>query len=185
RRPLSLPPPRLGAPHRHCPIAERPLARRRCPVPERPIVVAPSPSATSPSPSAPSSSPPVTVAPSSSAQSWSPPSPMAWESIHSKVQAGRDVVACLNEAVERKGLNMRVIALVNDTVATLAGARYWDDDVMVAVILGTGTNACYIEHTDVIPKLQGPKPSSGRMVVEEHANNDADGDDLETHLADD
>ncbi|MQM14660.1 hypothetical protein Taro_047594, partial [Colocasia esculenta] len=54
---------------------------------------------------------------------------------------------------------------VNDTVATLAEARYWDDDVMIAVILGTGTNACYIEHTDVIPKLQGPKPSSGRMII--------------------
>ncbi|MQL76421.1 hypothetical protein Taro_008806 [Colocasia esculenta] len=80
--------------------------------------------------------------------------------------AGRDVVACLNEAMERQGLNMHVTALVNDTVATLAGARYWDDDVMVAVILGTGTNACYIEHTDVIPKLQGPKPSSGRMVLQ-------------------
>ncbi|MQL94983.1 hypothetical protein Taro_027646 [Colocasia esculenta] len=65
---------------------------------------------------------------------------MAWESIHSKVQ-------------------------VNDTVATLVGARYWDDDVMVAVILGTGTNACYTEHTYVIPKLQGPKPSSGRMII--------------------
>ncbi|MQL82396.1 hypothetical protein Taro_014871 [Colocasia esculenta] len=78
---------------------------------------------------------------------------------------GRDVVACLNEAMERQGLNMRVTTLVNDTVATLAGARYWDDDVMIAVILGTGTNACYIEHTDVIPKLQGPKPSSGRMII--------------------
>jgi len=49
-------------------------------------------------------------------------------------------------------------------VGTLAGARYWDDDVMVAVILGTGTNACYVERTDCIPKLQGPKSSSGRTV---------------------
>lgn len=53
---------------------------------------------------------------------------------------------------------------VNDTVGTLAGARYWDDDVMVAVILGTGTNACYVERTDVIPKLQGQMSSSGRTV---------------------
>lgn len=46
---------------------------------------------------------------------------------------------------------------MNDTVGTLAGARYWDDDVMVAVILGTGTNACYVERMDAIPKakLQG------------------------------
>lgn len=53
---------------------------------------------------------------------------------------------------------------VNDTVGTLAGARYWDDDVMVAVILGTGTNACYVECVDTIPKLQRHNSSSGRTV---------------------
>ncbi|XP_078439797.1 hexokinase 3 [Wolffia australiana] len=79
--------------------------------------------------------------------------------------AGRDVVACLNEAMDRQGLDMRVSALVNDTVATLAGARYWDENVMVAVILGTGTNACYIERANAIPKLQGLNPSSGEMVI--------------------
>ncbi|KAK9136459.1 hypothetical protein Syun_015789 [Stephania yunnanensis] len=80
-------------------------------------------------------------------------------------EAGRDVVACLNEAMERQGLDMRVSALVNDTVGTLAGARYWDDDVMIAVILGTGTNACYVERTDAIPKLNGHASSSGRTII--------------------
>ncbi|XP_043715083.1 hexokinase-2, chloroplastic-like [Telopea speciosissima] len=79
--------------------------------------------------------------------------------------AGKDVVACLNEAMERQQLDMHVSALVNDTVGTLAGARYWDDDVMVAVILGTGTNACYVEHMDAIPKLQGQRPSYGRTII--------------------
>ncbi|KAI3844848.1 hypothetical protein MKW92_048528 [Papaver armeniacum] len=67
---------------------------------------------------------------------------------------GEDVVACLVEAMKEQGLDMfSVTALVNDTVGTLAGARYRDGDVKVAVILGTGTNACYIERTDAIPKL--------------------------------
>ncbi|XP_050214219.1 hexokinase-2, chloroplastic [Mercurialis annua] len=79
--------------------------------------------------------------------------------------AGRDVVACLNEAMERLKLDMSVSALVNDTVGTLAGARYWDDDVMVAVILGTGTNACYVERVDAIPKLHGQKSLSGSTIV--------------------
>lgn len=35
---------------------------------------------------------------------------------------------------------------------------------MVAVILGTGTNACYVERVDAIPKLQGQVSSSGRTV---------------------
>ncbi|KAJ1382572.1 Hexokinase, binding site [Sesbania bispinosa] len=79
--------------------------------------------------------------------------------------AGRDVVACLNEAMERQGLDMRVSALVNDTVGTLAGAEYWDNDVMVAVILGTGTNACYVEQISAIPKLNGHVSSSGKMII--------------------
>ncbi|RDY13008.1 Hexokinase-2, chloroplastic, partial [Mucuna pruriens] len=79
--------------------------------------------------------------------------------------AGRDVVACLNEAMERQGLDMRVSALVNDTVGTLAGAEYWDNDVMVAVILGTGTNACYVEQISAIPNLQGHVSSSGKMII--------------------
>jgi hexokinase len=79
--------------------------------------------------------------------------------------AGRDVVACLNEAMERLGVNMQVSSLVNDTVATLAGARYCDDDVMVAVILGTGTNACYVERVDAIPKLDDKKSKSGNTIV--------------------
>lgn len=57
---------------------------------------------------------------------------------------------------------------VNDAVGTLAGARYWDDDVMVAVILGTGTNACYIERMDAIPKLKGLTTGSGKTVCQRY-----------------
>eukprot|EP01018_Ginkgo_biloba_P002149 Gb_15682 [translate_table: standard] len=78
---------------------------------------------------------------------------------------GKDVVIALNEAMERQNLDMRVSALVNDTVGTLAGGRYWEEDVMVAVILGTGTNACYVERADAIPKWQGLIPKSGEMVI--------------------
>lgn len=53
---------------------------------------------------------------------------------------------------------------MNDAVGALAGARYWDADVMVAVILGTGTNASYVELVDAIPKLQTPKSASGTTV---------------------
>ncbi|CAH2035936.1 unnamed protein product [Thlaspi arvense] len=77
---------------------------------------------------------------------------------------GKNVVACLNKAMEAHRLDMRVSALVNDGVGTLAGARYWDEDVMVGVILGTGTNACYVEQKNAIPKLQS-KFSSGTTII--------------------
>ncbi|XP_024006653.1 hexokinase-like 1 protein isoform X2 [Eutrema salsugineum] len=83
---------------------------------------------------------------------------------HVSGMEGKNVVACLNEAMEAHGLDMRVSALVNDGVGTLAGARYWDEDVMVGVILGTGTNACYVEQKSAIPKLQN-KSSSGTTVI--------------------
>uniref|UniRef100_A0A452ZL29 Phosphotransferase n=2 Tax=Aegilops tauschii subsp. strangulata TaxID=200361 RepID=A0A452ZL29_AEGTS len=78
---------------------------------------------------------------------------------------GEDVVAELSKAMERQGLDMKVSALVNDTVGTLAGGRYMDNDVVAAIILGTGTNAAYVEHANAIPKWTGLLPKSGNMVI--------------------
>ncbi|KAI3443716.1 hypothetical protein Pfo_000381 [Paulownia fortunei] len=78
---------------------------------------------------------------------------------------GEDVVGELTKAMERVGLDMRVAALVNDTVGTLAGGRYDNPDVVAAVILGTGTNAAYVEQAHAIPKWQGLLPKTGEMVV--------------------
>ncbi|KAL6563277.1 hexokinase A [Orobanche hederae] len=79
--------------------------------------------------------------------------------------AGQDVVRELTKALERKGVDMRVAALVNDTIGTLAGGRYTNSDVELAVILGTGTNAAYVERAQAIPKWHGPFPKSGEMVI--------------------
>ncbi|XP_009606563.1 hexokinase-1 [Nicotiana tomentosiformis] len=78
---------------------------------------------------------------------------------------GQDVVGELAKAMKRKGVDMRVSALVNDTVGTLAGGKYTHNDVAVAVILGTGTNAAYVERVQAIPKWHGPVPKSGEMVI--------------------
>ncbi|KAF5743004.1 hexokinase [Tripterygium wilfordii] len=78
---------------------------------------------------------------------------------------GQDIVGELTRAMERKGLDMRVTALVNDTIGTLAGGRYYNNDVIAAVILGTGTNAAYVERAHAIPKWHGLLPKSGDMVI--------------------
>ncbi|KAL4339576.1 hypothetical protein GQ457_08G000450 [Hibiscus cannabinus] len=78
---------------------------------------------------------------------------------------GQDVVGELTKAMERVGLDMRVTALVNDTIGTLAGGRYYNPDVVAAVILGTGTNAAYVERAHAIPKWHGLLPKSGDMVI--------------------
>jgi hexokinase len=59
---------------------------------------------------------------------------------------GRDVVALLEDALAREGLGaIRVRALANDTVGTLAAGAYADPSCDTGVIIGTGTNACYVE----------------------------------------
>ncbi|KAL9268704.1 Hexokinase-1-like protein [Drosera capensis] len=78
---------------------------------------------------------------------------------------GVDVVAELTKALKKQGLDMHATALVNDTVGTLAGGKFFNNDVIAAVILGTGTNAAYVERAQAIPKWRGPPPRSGEMVI--------------------
>jgi hexokinase len=78
---------------------------------------------------------------------------------------GEDVVAELRAAMEKESLDMRVSALINDTVGTLATGSYNDEDVVIGVILGTGSNAAYVEKASDIPKLKGELPKSGNMVI--------------------
>ncbi|XWS71205.1 hypothetical protein CRYUN_Cryun03dG0118900 [Craigia yunnanensis] len=82
-----------------------------------------------------------------------------------KDMVGKEVAGGLQQALAREGLNMRVAVLVNDTVGTLALGHYHDADTVAAVIIGTGTNACYWERTDAIIKCQGLLTTSGGMVV--------------------
>jgi glucose-6-phosphate 1-dehydrogenase len=75
---------------------------------------------------------------------------------------GEEVVGLLRAALARKGRpGVRVAALVNDTVGTLiAGAYCHGPSTKVGVILGTGTNACYVEQAENIVKWKGAPSSS-------------------------
>ncbi len=78
---------------------------------------------------------------------------------------GCDVVFLLTEALKRKKMEtVRVTALVNDTVGTLAAGSYADPACDMGVILGTGTNACYPELTARIRKIQG-RGSAGETII--------------------
>ncbi|KAI3855318.1 hypothetical protein MKX03_026971 [Papaver bracteatum] len=77
----------------------------------------------------------------------------------------KDVVVELTKALDRQGVDMRVAALVNDTIGTLAGGKYFNNDVAAAVILGTGTNAAYVERAYAVPKWHDLQPKSGEMVI--------------------
>ena len=59
---------------------------------------------------------------------------------------GQDVVKLLQSALDQRGLSgIRVCALINDTVGTFVAHAYADPRTRCSVVLGTGTNACYLE----------------------------------------
>ncbi|KAI3845107.1 hypothetical protein MKX03_011169, partial [Papaver bracteatum] len=54
---------------------------------------------------------------------------------------------------------------VNDTIGTLAGGKYFNNDVAAVVILVTRTNAAYLERAHAIPKWHDILRKSGDIVI--------------------
>ncbi|XP_078087787.1 hexokinase-1-like [Mustelus asterias] len=76
---------------------------------------------------------------------------------------GKDVVQLLREAIQRRQeLDLEVVALANDTVGTMMSAAFQDPKCEIGLIVGTGTNACYMEQMKNIEKLDG---DSGEMCI--------------------
>ncbi|XP_059138201.1 hexokinase HKDC1 isoform X3 [Peromyscus eremicus] len=59
-------------------------------------------------------------------------------------------------------LDVDILALVNDTVGTMMTCAYDDPSCEVGVIIGTGTNACYMEDMSNIDLVEGDE---GRMCI--------------------
>nr|CAD2193879.1 unnamed protein product [Meloidogyne enterolobii] len=68
---------------------------------------------------------------------------------------GKDVVQLLTDACRRKNIAVNVVALVNDTVGTMLACSFFDPDCSIGLIVGTGSNACYMERLENITKLDG------------------------------
>ncbi|KAH8246970.1 hypothetical protein KR032_005596 [Drosophila birchii] len=89
---------------------------------------------------------------------------VAWtKGFHVEGVVGRNVVELLQEAIVRRGdLNVNVVALINDTVGTLLSTAYHNRNCRIGLILGTGSNACYVEKTVNAECFEGyqtsPKP---------------------------
>lgn len=66
-----------------------------------------------------------------------------------------DVVIQLGEAFSRRGLPVRIIALINDTVGAMIASAYHDPETIIGAIFGTGCNAAYMENVGSIPKISG------------------------------
>ena len=76
---------------------------------------------------------------------------------------GLDAVEFLQEELHARELEIKVGSLVNDTVGTLLAQVYADDRTKISVILGTGSNAAYVENQENILKIGKTEP--GLTVV--------------------
>uniref|UniRef100_A0A6Q2Y9L4 Hexokinase-2 n=1 Tax=Esox lucius TaxID=8010 RepID=A0A6Q2Y9L4_ESOLU len=74
---------------------------------------------------------------------------------------GMDVVALLNKAIKKRGVP-DIMAVVNDTVGTMMTCGFDDQRCEVGIIIGTGTNACYMEEMRHIDLVEGDE---GRMCI--------------------
>ncbi|XP_069466707.1 hexokinase HKDC1-like [Ambystoma mexicanum] len=75
----------------------------------------------------------------------------------------KDIVSSLRNALRKhQDIDIDVLALVNDTVGTMMTCGYDDQHCEVGVIIGTGTNACYMEEMSNIDLVEGDE---GRMCI--------------------
>lgn len=76
---------------------------------------------------------------------------------------GEDVVKLLKEAIQRRGdYDIGSVAMVNDTVGTMMSCGYRDQSCEIGMIIGTGTNACYMEEMKNVKRVEG---EAGRMCI--------------------
>ncbi|PVV02388.1 hypothetical protein BB560_003160 [Smittium megazygosporum] len=64
----------------------------------------------------------------------------------------RDIVSLTQSAFSRRFLNVKIVAIINDTIGSLMASAYSHSNSQMGIIFGTGTNACYWEKTKNITK---------------------------------
>ncbi|KAI7849998.1 hypothetical protein BDC45DRAFT_519169 [Circinella umbellata] len=66
---------------------------------------------------------------------------------------GHDLADMFHQAFHRKSLNVKVTAILNDTVGTLVAHAYSNPKVRIGLIYATGINGAYPEKVEAIEKL--------------------------------
>lgn len=83
---------------------------------------------------------------------------------------GEDIAELLRGALIRKrpkGCNTRVdiVAVINDTTGTLMSCAHRNRNCRVGIIVGTGTNCCYMEKLECVKKWPLPPDNQPKQVI--------------------
>ncbi|ALC42600.1 Hex-C [Drosophila busckii] len=79
---------------------------------------------------------------------------------------GEDVGRLLHEAIQRRDdVEIDVVGILNDTTGTLMSCAHRNPDCRVGVIVGTGCNACYVEHVDNVELMDPAYKRKQKQVI--------------------
>ncbi|KAL7026429.1 hypothetical protein ACKWTF_013910 [Chironomus riparius] len=77
-----------------------------------------------------------------------------------------DVVELLEEALKRRGdVQIEICAVLNDTTGTLMSCGWKNHDCRIGVIVGTGSNACYVERVENAELYDGPDNGKSHVLI--------------------
>lgn len=79
----------------------------------------------------------------------------------------KDVVQLLRNAIAKRGdTKVRVVAILNDTTGTLVQGAAVDPETAIGLILGTGSNACYLERADRVEHWEPERHGEKEVVID-------------------
>lgn len=77
-----------------------------------------------------------------------------------------DVVQLLQDAIARRGdIQIYLCAILNDTTGTLMSCAWKNHDCKIGLIVGTGSNACYVEKISNAEMFDGPKNDKKHVLI--------------------
>ncbi|XP_013192113.1 hexokinase type 2 isoform X4 [Amyelois transitella] len=78
---------------------------------------------------------------------------------------GEDVVQGLKDAIARRGdVQIDICAILNDTTGTLMSCAWKNHNCKIGLIVGTGSNACYVEKTGQCELFEGDMSKSDMLI---------------------
>ncbi|KAL3277181.1 hypothetical protein HHI36_012532 [Cryptolaemus montrouzieri] len=79
---------------------------------------------------------------------------------------GEDVVHLLQDAIERRGdIKISIMAILNDSTGTLMSCAWLNHNCRIGLIVGTGSNACYVEKQNKAELFDGEDLGSGNILI--------------------
>lgn len=81
--------------------------------------------------------------------------------------ANVDVVQLLRDSLHRLGQhNIEVLAIINDTTGTLIQGARLDHKTRIGMIIGTGSNACYMERADRVKHWETERHGEQNVIID-------------------